>query len=242
MLPVRNVYWVLRHGRSKANEAAIIVSTMENGIKPEYGLAHAGKQQAEAAGQLLLQQLQQQGVPLRAVRVYTSPFSRTVETASIAAASAGLDPAAMQVTPLLRERCFGSKLELTCHDNYCPAWEGDAADPGSKPCGCEDGESVQDVSARVQQLFQELEQQHEAQHVLLVSHGDTLSILQATFHGTDLAQHRQYGLGTAELKQLNGADGSRGAVEADAGAVAAAEAVAAEAACEPELVLTAASS
>lgn len=89
---------------------------------------------------------------------------------------------------------------------------------------------------------QELEQQHEAQHVLLVSHGDTLSILQATFHGTDLAQHRQYGLGTAELKQLNGADGSRGTVEADAGAVAAAEAVAAEAACEPELVLTAASS
>jgi hypothetical protein len=60
----------------------------------------------------------------------------------------------MQVTPLLRERCFGSKLELTCHQNYCPAWEGDAADPASKPCGCEDGESVQEVSARVQQLFQ----------------------------------------------------------------------------------------
>lgn len=247
MLPVRNIYWVLRHGRSKANEASIIISTMKNGIKPEYGLADAGKQQAEAAGQLLLQQLQQQGVPLSAVRVYTSPFSRTVETASIAAAAAGLDPAAIQVTPLLRERCFGSKLELTCHDNYCPAWDGDAADPGSKPCGCQDGESVREVSARMQQLFQELEQQHEGQHVLLVSHGDTLSILQATFHGTDLAQHRQYGLGTAELKQLNCAGGSRQAaevVQAEAVAVAgaAAEAVAAEAACKPELVLTAASS
>lgn len=54
----------------------------------------------------------------------------------------------------LRERCFGSRLELTCHENYCAAWEGDAQDPHSKPCGCEDGESVAEVSARVQQLFQ----------------------------------------------------------------------------------------
>jgi phosphohistidine phosphatase SixA len=46
---------------------------------------------------LLLQQLQQQGVPLSAVRICSSPFSRTVETASIAAAAAGLDPAAIQV-------------------------------------------------------------------------------------------------------------------------------------------------
>jgi broad specificity phosphatase PhoE len=60
----------------------------------------------------------------------------------------------LQLTPLLRERCFGSQLELTCHQNYCPAWEGDEANPASKPCGCEDGESVQEVSARVQQLFQ----------------------------------------------------------------------------------------
>jgi broad specificity phosphatase PhoE len=95
--------------------------------------------------------------------------------------------------------------------------------------------------------LQELEQQHEGQHILLVSHGDTLSILQATFHGTALAQHRQYGLGTAELKQLNGSGGSRLAVtssRADVGVVAgaAAEAVAAEASPEAELVLTAASS
>jgi broad specificity phosphatase PhoE len=50
---------------------------------------------------------------------------------------------------------------------------------------------------------QELEQQHQGQHILLVSHGDTLSILQATFHGTPLTHHRQYGLATAELKCLN---------------------------------------
>jgi hypothetical protein len=35
-----------------------------------------------------------------------------------------------------------------------------------------------------------------------VSHGDTLSILQALVKGTPLGEHRQYGLGTAELKRL----------------------------------------
>lgn len=51
--------------------------------------------------------------------------------------------------------------------------------------------------------LQDLEQQHQGQHILLVSHGDTLSILQATYHSSPLTQHRQYGLATAELKCLN---------------------------------------
>jgi broad specificity phosphatase PhoE len=41
---------VLRHGRSLPNEAGIIVSSLDNGVKPEHGLAEAGKQQAAAAG------------------------------------------------------------------------------------------------------------------------------------------------------------------------------------------------
>jgi len=52
-------------------------------------------------------------------------------------------------------------------------------------------------------MLQELESKHQGQHILLVSHGDTLSILQAAFLGSPLTQHRQYGLGTAELKCLN---------------------------------------
>jgi broad specificity phosphatase PhoE len=49
---------------------------------------------------------------------------------------------------------------------------------------------------------QELESQYSGQHILLVSHGDTLSVLQATFYGSPLTQHRQYGLATAELRKL----------------------------------------
>jgi hypothetical protein len=76
---------------------------------------------AHPCRKLLLQQLQQQDVPLSAVRVYTSPFSRTVETASIAAAAAGLDPAAIQVSLLHWQQLHSSLLfvaifiaDLTC--------------------------------------------------------------------------------------------------------------------------------
>jgi hypothetical protein len=30
---MKNSYWVLRHGRSKANEAGVIVSSLNNGVK-----------------------------------------------------------------------------------------------------------------------------------------------------------------------------------------------------------------
>lgn len=55
---------------------------------------------------------------------------------------------------MLAERFFGSALELTSHDNYCPFWASDAQDPHSRPVGSEDGESVVQVSQRVHQLFQ----------------------------------------------------------------------------------------
>jgi hypothetical protein len=54
----------------------------------------------------------------------------------------------------LAERYFGSALELTSHDNYCPFWASDALDPNSRPVGGEDGESVVQVSQRVRQMFQ----------------------------------------------------------------------------------------
>jgi broad specificity phosphatase PhoE len=185
-----------------------------------------------------------------------------------------------QVAPELRERFFGAALELASHENYCPAWEGDAADPSTRPCG--DGESADDVAARALGLLrvrfraqrgagsrggvrrrgrpprhwpahrprthpvlevlqqpllqhsphppnapgpahQELEARHAGKAVLLVSHGDTLSITLTAAAGGDLRRHRVNGLGTAELRRLAGAGGGGGG--GGGGAVAAA--------CEP---------
>ncbi|OEL12567.1 hypothetical protein BAE44_0026414, partial [Dichanthelium oligosanthes] len=50
---LRNSCWILRHGRSVPNERGLIVSSLENGTKPEFGLAPQGFEQARAAGELL---------------------------------------------------------------------------------------------------------------------------------------------------------------------------------------------
>ncbi|KAH9290658.1 hypothetical protein KI387_034775, partial [Taxus chinensis] len=51
---MKNKYWVLRHGRSIPNQNGLIVSSLENGVLPEYGLATDGILQANAAGDLFL--------------------------------------------------------------------------------------------------------------------------------------------------------------------------------------------
>ncbi|KAG8083492.1 hypothetical protein GUJ93_ZPchr0015g6719 [Zizania palustris] len=77
----RNKYWILRHGRSVPNERGIIVSSLENGMKPEFGLAPQGVEQARLAGELFRKELEELGVPLDSVKICYSPFSRTMETA-----------------------------------------------------------------------------------------------------------------------------------------------------------------
>mmetsp|Transcript_8479 Transcript_8479/g.18141 ORF Transcript_8479/g.18141 Transcript_8479/m.18141 type:complete len:215 (+) Transcript_8479:126-770(+) len=202
--PLKNTYWLLRHGRSLANEQGIIISTKENGVKQEYTLAPVGREQAKAAGSLLASGLSSQAPQPPTLLVYASPFSRTQETAHIAATEAGHAPGegTFHSADELCERFFGSELEEKPYGGaYEAIWSADAADPDSRPGG--DGESVNQVAARVRGLFQVLEGRHHGAHILLVAHGDTLSILQATMEGRDLRQHRECAFETAELKKLN---------------------------------------
>ncbi len=57
---------------------------------------------------------------------------------------------------------------------------------------------------------QRLDAEHQGAIVLLVSHGDTLSILQATMLDEDTRQHRRFAFDTAELRPLAQADRSAG--------------------------------
>ena len=108
--------FVLRHGRSLANEAGIIVARLDNGLLPKYALAPEGVEQAAQAGAALLSWLLANGVAPADVRVVASPFSRTVQTASTAVAQLGLDAAsAVRTDEALRERFFGDDLELRDH-------------------------------------------------------------------------------------------------------------------------------
>ena len=84
----QNVFYCLRHGRSKANEAGLIVSTMENGTKPDWGLHDIGVQQAQDAGRTLRNLLDASSPG--PVLFVTSPFSRTRQTAENAILGLGL--------------------------------------------------------------------------------------------------------------------------------------------------------
>ena len=65
------------------------------------------------------------------------------------------------------------------------------------------GETVEDVAQRLRALLRRIESSHGNSDVLLVSHGDTLSIFAAVALGLDLTINRRYGLDTGQLLKLS---------------------------------------
>ncbi|CAL0318563.1 unnamed protein product [Lupinus luteus] len=218
---LRNRYWVVRHGKSIPNERGLIVSSMENGTLPEFQLASDGVDQAQLAGQLFYKELEANNIPLSHVRICYSPFSRTMHTAQLVATVLNLpfQSPHCKVIEDLRERYFGSSFELLSHDKYSEVWDMDAKDPFVGPEG---GESVKDVASRLARAMAIMESEFEGCAILVVSHGDTLQILQTILlaaneqkETTDgdlasaleavqvapvLSQHRKYSLLTGELR------------------------------------------
>ncbi|XP_050365503.1 uncharacterized protein LOC126784041 [Argentina anserina] len=215
-----NRYWILRHGKSIPNEKGLIVSSMENGARPEYQLAPEGADQAKAAGELFRKD---NSVPIEIVRIRYSPFSRTKQTAEVVASVLNIqfEGAQCKVMKNLRERFFGPSYELKSHDKYHEIWAIDEIDPLIKPEG---GEIVDDVASRLVEVIANMESQFQGCTILLVSHGDTLQILQTILNSAKpdagstchdltsriqaartlsiLSQHRKFSLLTAELRAV----------------------------------------
>ncbi|KAI4297860.1 hypothetical protein L6164_037721 [Bauhinia variegata] len=220
---LHNRYWVLRHGKSIPNERGIIVSSMENGRRPEFQLGSEGVNQAELAGKLFLKELEISNIAFDKVRICYSPFSRTTHTAKVVATVLNLpfDGPQCKVVDDLRERYFGPSFELMSHDKYAEIWDLDAQDPLVGPEG---GESVKDVACRLASALVSMESEFEGCAILVVSHGDPLQILQTILSATNqhkestsndlvsrlqavqvasiLSQHRKYALLTGELRAV----------------------------------------
>ncbi|KFK30443.1 hypothetical protein AALP_AA7G261700 [Arabis alpina] len=217
---VGNRYWVLRHGKSIPNERGLIVSSMENGVLPEYQLAPDGVSQAQLAGELFLQQLKESNIELDKVRICYSPFSRTTHTAKVVAQVLNLpfDGPQCKMIESLRERYFGPTFELQSHDKYQEIWDLDERDPFMRPEG---GESVDDVVSRLATAIESIEAEFQRCAILVVAHGDPLQMLQNIFHSAKqqkgdgfaeriqmtrvasvLSQHRKFALLTGELRPL----------------------------------------
>ena len=184
---LNNRYFVMRHGQSKANLAGIIVSRVETDASGDYGLSEAGRDQVLAAAR--------SGQLPAGTLVCSSDFARAVQTARIMAEYLGSSP--VRETAALRERSFGT-WEGTSVENYRKVWAADEAAASSNgvepPCA---------VLDRATAFLLELEGQHADRDILLVSHGDTLQILQAGFGRMDPARHRRLPhLETAEIRRM----------------------------------------
>lgn len=168
--------------------------------------------------------------------VVSSPFARTLETATLASAAVGIrgfenvdddndgkndDEKRFVADEALRERHFGG-FELDTHDHYKTVWVEDARDvrwrpppPASSSSSSssddakkqqqqqKEGESVVDVAGRLRELFSRLEAANEGKNILLVAHGDTLSIATAVAKGGGLGRHREFAQETGELRKLS---------------------------------------
>jgi len=203
-----NRYYGMRHGESKANVAGLIVSRIETDRSGDYGLSERGRLQAEEAARRC-------GLSDRTV-IRSSDFARAWQTAQIVRMRIGA--ADVIAAPALRERDFG-ELDGSPVTGYRRVWAADEADRTDE-AGRTDGAGQADASApyapspagvepvtavldRAHALIAELEREHSGRDILLVSHGDTLAILQAGFLGIPPAGHRSVPpFGTAEIRPL----------------------------------------
>jgi glucosyl-3-phosphoglycerate phosphatase len=185
-----NRFSMMRHGQSKANAGGVIVSRIETDRRGDYGLTELGRQQALTAARAC-------GLAAETV-ICSSDFARAMETAEIVRAHLGA-PEIVVAAPL-RERCFG-EWEGTAVANYARVWTADQGGQGHADGNVEPAAAVLD---RATALIVELERRYFGRDILLVSHGDTLQILQAGFLRMDPSRHRSLPqLATAEIRQLS---------------------------------------
>ena len=186
---LKNRYFVMRHGESKANVAGIIISTPENGVKQDYALSELGREQARVSAE-------KSHLGPNTV-IYASDFSRARETAEIVAGVIGANPPI--ISGALRERTFG-EFEEKSNAHYDDVWAHDAHSGDHTEFGVE---SVNANVKRTTAFILELEEKYNNKDILLVSHGDTLQILQTAFDRVDAHTHRSLKhLETAEIRPV----------------------------------------
>ncbi|MBN1778706.1 MAG: histidine phosphatase family protein [Candidatus Buchananbacteria bacterium] len=180
----------MRHGQAGNNLDKVIVSEPKEG-KAKFGLTRQGIDQVKKT-------IRQNKFLSGNFIIYHSDFKRTTQTAKLVSKTLGIRK--VYKTPLLRERFFG-QLNGTATKNFILVWRNDQKDIKHGYAG---GESVNDVLSRTTKLVADLEKKYQDKNILLISHGDTIEILQAAFLKVDLLKRTKLvkHIKTAELRQL----------------------------------------
>lgn len=190
---LKNRYFIIRHGESKANVAHILLSHPKEGTV-SFGLSPKGKKQVKIS---VLKNKKNKLLDANVI-IYSSSFLRARETAEIARKLLGIKKK-INFHKNLRERYFG-KYDKTSLDNIKIVWEHDRKNANHKH---QEAESPNKVLKRTLILISQLEKKYKNKKILLVSHGDVLQILHTHVSGKSVSHHRLIPhLETAEIREL----------------------------------------
>eukprot|EP00397_Hematodinium_sp_SG-2012_P028091 GEMP01029556.1.p1 GENE.GEMP01029556.1~~GEMP01029556.1.p1 ORF type:complete len:467 (+),score=95.83 GEMP01029556.1:51-1451(+) len=175
---------LIRHGQSAANVANLVVSNPMVGC-PQYGLSDEGR---HVCASIVL--------PPCVSKIIHSPFLRTAETAAIVRANCATT-ATLVSDARLQERAFG-KFDMHSADAYPNVWERDKSD------ATHEWEGVESCASVCQRLLDFLRNglQDTDDSVAIVSHGDTLQILQSIVHGVHIGRHREFAMQPGEVREI----------------------------------------
>lgn len=189
--PLTKRWFVLRHGRSEANEKGIVASRLGH-AEHAWGLVESGRKEVETSLREAADSLREE-TPLL---LLMSPFLRTRQTAAIAEEILGTVPRADH---RLGERDFG-EYELLSDTHYDEVWSADPATPDEPPGKAE---SVYEVTRRVCDLVLEVERDPAVRTCLLVTHCDVAMILECAARKIDPRHHRTLDpVKTGEVRRL----------------------------------------
>jgi broad specificity phosphatase PhoE len=177
---MKNKYYLIRHGQSTSNINGIICSTLENGIKPNFALTKTGQIQVQRSANELKKIIVGDSL------IFTSPFSRTLQTALIIKDTLELNNTSFFISMGLVERNFG-KYELGSSKNYDKIWSNDVTAKDTKTV-----ESTNLVATRVNQFIMSMESSYSNKNIIVVSHGDTLMIMRTIFLAVNSYTHRSF--------------------------------------------------
>jgi broad specificity phosphatase PhoE len=121
-------------------------------------------------------------------RVYTSPLRRASETAEIVARRLALELESLEA---LREIDVGAWSGLTRDEVAARFPEAYARWLERAPHGFEDGETYDQLEARVLPAIRRLSERHPSETLLVVTHGGPSRIVQAHAAGVDYAEARR---------------------------------------------------
>lgn len=194
---LKHKYFVMRHGHSVSNELGILVGSLINGIKSEYGMTTKGQEQVKLSAELY--KLQCKNNNKKVIIIY-SPFSRTKETAKIIKNI--LDCEIFEENVNLKERDFGD-FELKSDINHPKVLEQDKINPNSTFANCE---SINAIIGKMLSVIIDCEKLNiqPGQNIFLITHADSATILETAFRNVEVESYHDLPyIRNAEIRALN---------------------------------------